>query len=172
MLHKPTNRPNLFFNVIHSFISHKTLDNTIHNILSQPAAHKAIIFCRSHEVAELIAGRLGVPFFYGHMIPLEINLVLSQLRMGIVRLIVSTSVLMVALDVINLKWVIHFIWHNFLYSRNWMCQLAHKHISILPCHHSLKFNCLLSSPQLIWSQTHLQLGQQQPVVPLLANAPI
>ena len=108
VLREPTNRPNLSFNVTHSSTPHQTLDYMVHDILSQPAPHKAIIFCRSREVAELIAGRLGVPFCHGRMTPPEINSVLSQLRMGIVRLIVSTSVLGVALDVMDLKWVIHF----------------------------------------------------------------
>jgi superfamily II DNA helicase RecQ len=107
VLHEPTNRPNLSFNITHSFTPHQTLDYTVHDILSQPAPHKAIIFCRSREVAELITGHLGIPFCHGRMIPPEINSVLFQLRMGIVRLIVSTSVLEVTLDVMNLKWVIN-----------------------------------------------------------------
>jgi hypothetical protein len=104
---EPTARPNISYNVIRTKHPQQTLDARVREVLNQPGNDKAIIFCRSRDDTQSTAERLGLPFCHGYMQREEINAVLDQLRNGAVRAIVCTSVLGVALDVMELKWVFH-----------------------------------------------------------------
>ena len=102
-----TSRPSISYNVIRTQTPPATLDAKFLAAMVQPGSHKAIIFCRSREDAELTGQRLGLAFCHGSMTKAEINAVLERLRTGQVRAIASTTVLGVSLDIPELRWVFH-----------------------------------------------------------------
>ena len=102
-----TSRPNISYNVIRSPTPADTLHHKVLETLSETDSGKAIIFCRSRHDAQATAECLQVPFCHGHMTKDEINAVLKAFGTPSVHLIISTTVLGVALDIPELQSVFH-----------------------------------------------------------------
>jgi superfamily II DNA helicase RecQ len=102
-----TTCPNISYNVIRSPHPHQTLDNLVCKCLVPPGYDKTIVYCCSWEETELMAKRLDLPFCHSSMPLSKINTMLDLLYAGQARAMVSTTVLGVALDLCDLKWVFH-----------------------------------------------------------------
>lgn len=104
---EPTQRPNISFNVVRSSNCAKTLDQMVREVLGTSLDGKVIVFCRSKEVTEETAKRLGHPYCHGAMTEDEIEEVLKPFRSGQARCVVCTTVLGVCLDLPDILWVFH-----------------------------------------------------------------
>lgn len=103
-----TPRPNLSYSV---YITDQPLENLRITYMMSALEHgdaKALIFCRTVADTKIVASALGMPSCDGSMTQENVDAVLNGLRSGRHRCIVSTSILGVALDLPDIRWVFHY----------------------------------------------------------------
>lgn len=102
---EPTVRPNISYRVLR--VPSPELEITRMVAENQAGTGKMLIFCTSHEDVDNFGTLLGINRCTGRTSEQELNGLLSSLRQGIIRVLVSTPVLGVALDVPQVDMVVH-----------------------------------------------------------------
>jgi superfamily II DNA helicase RecQ len=102
-----TSRPNICYSIIMVSDIYEELQLRFKQLGTMSGSQKAVIYCQSKEAAATTSRCLGIPHCDRMMSRSEINEVLTKLRMGAVKAVVCTTVLSVALNVSDLKYVFH-----------------------------------------------------------------
>jgi superfamily II DNA helicase RecQ len=100
--------PNILYNVIHAFDAQSKLKELVQVALDRSPTSFVIVFVRGKPESISLATYLGGIACHSDLIDGEVNEVLQQLRDGSTRIVVSTTILGVSLNVPSISDVIHF----------------------------------------------------------------
>jgi hypothetical protein len=103
----PTPCPNISYNVVHMFDTLKMLQELVETGLGRSTTSSVLVFVHSKEEAKGFADDLYGTACHSEMSVREVNTVLDDMRSGTVRVVVSTTLLGVALDIPSVSDVIH-----------------------------------------------------------------
>jgi len=103
-----TTRPNISYKVIRSFDAYSKLRELVQAGLNHSQTSSVIIFVRSQAESISLANILGGVACHSDLTPEQMDDILRQLRVGSIRVVVSTTILGVALNVPSISHVIHF----------------------------------------------------------------
>jgi hypothetical protein len=94
-------------NICYSVTVARDIDAELQRLFGQIGEEKSVIYCRSKETARATAERLRIPHCDGLTNRTDTNAILKSLRTGAVKAIACTTVLGVALDVPDIKYIFH-----------------------------------------------------------------
>lgn len=100
-----TSRSNISYRVVKVAVPERELERLVQHTM---AGHgKMLVFCTSQESVKRLAAQFHISPCTGSTSPVDLNALLQDLRQGIIRVVISTPVLGVALDVPEVDTVVH-----------------------------------------------------------------
>jgi superfamily II DNA/RNA helicase len=103
-----TTCPNISYNIIHTFDAYSKLKELVQIALNRSQTSSVIVFVRDKAECASLANFLGGIACHSDLSPQQVTDVLTELRVGSTRIVVSTTILGVSLNVPSISDVIHF----------------------------------------------------------------